>query len=120
MLPVPTTALPPYDQAQLDKRFLTELARLLDAEAFASYSEWAATIGAPPERVAAIRRGTYHCNLQLLYNTLRHYPTTDLGFVLFGAAVYARPEPISAPVPKRGRRHSVNPPPPADVTSPRG
>ena len=107
MLPVPTTALPAYDQAQLDKRFLTELERLLDAGAFATYGEWAATIGAPPERVAAIRSGRYHCNLQLLYNTLRHYPATDLGFVLFGAAVYARPEPTSAPVPQRGRRRTV-------------
>jgi hypothetical protein len=100
---LPATPLPAYDQAQLDKRFLTELERLLDAGAFATYGEWASTVGAPPERVAAIRRGAYHCNLKLLYNTLRHYPTADLGFVLFGSAVYARPEPTQAPRPKQGR-----------------
>jgi len=103
MQPAPATQLPAYDQAQLDKRFLTELARLLDTEAFATYAEWAATVGVSASYLAGIRRGTYHANLSLLYSTLRHYPGFDFNFVVFGAAVYARPEPTVAPVPRRGR-----------------
>lgn len=99
----PATELPPFDQAQLDRRFLTELARLLDTEAFATYAEWATAVEVSASYLAGIRRGTYHANLRLLYSTLRHYPGFDFNFVVFGAAVYARPEPTAAPVPRRGR-----------------
>jgi hypothetical protein len=117
MLPIPTTNLPAFDRAQLDKRFLTELERLLQAEAFTSYDQWAKTVGVSASYVAGMASGRYHCNLKLLYNTLRFFPGTDLGYVLFGSAVYARPEPTAAPVRKRGRPFSVNPPP-AEVVQP--
>jgi DNA-binding XRE family transcriptional regulator len=103
MQPSPATPLPAFDQAALDRRFLTELARLLDAEAFASYAEWAATVGVSASTVAGIAAGRYHCSLKLLYNTLRAYPTTDFNYVVLGSAVYARPEPTAAPLRQRGR-----------------
>lgn len=115
MQPLPEK-LPAFDQAQLDRRFLTELDRLLQAEVFDSYQDWASAVGVSPNYVAAIARGTYHCNLALLYNTLRHYPATDLSFVLFGAAASSRPEPVVAPVRQRGRP----PGPPAPPPRPRG
>jgi hypothetical protein len=107
MQPAPATSLPAYDQAQLDKRFLTELARLLDAGTFASYGEWAATVGVSASYVASIAAGRYHANLKLLYASVRHYPSFDFNYVVFGAAVYARPEPTAAPVRARGRRPKV-------------
>jgi hypothetical protein len=108
MLTSPAAALPPYDQAQLDKRFLTELDRLLQAEAFASYREWAATLRISLNP-AEIESGRYHCNLKLLYNTVRHFPSFDFNYVVFGSAVYARPEPSQAPKRQRGRPPKVLP-----------
>ena len=100
----PATPLPAFDQAQLDRRFLTELARLFEAEAFATYAEWAAAVGVSANYVAAIQSGRYHCSLKLLYNTLRSYPATDFTYVLFGTG---RPEPVSAPRRQRGRPRAV-------------
>jgi hypothetical protein len=104
MQPSPATQLPPFDQAALDRRFLTELARLLDADTFASYAAWAAAVGASANYVAAIAGGRYHCSLKLLYNTLRAYPATNYTYVLFGDG---RPEPVSAPRRQRGRPRAV-------------
>lgn len=101
MLTSPATPLPPFDQAQVDKRFLVELDRLLQAEAFATYRDWASMLGVRLN-IAEIERGRYHCNLKLLYDTLRHYPSFDFNFVVFGSAVYARPEPTQAPKRARG------------------
>ena len=103
MQPLATaTALPAFDQAQLDKRFLTELARLLDAGVFATYKEWAQTLKVPESHVNGIASGRYHCNLKLLYGTLRHFPAFDYNYVLLGSAVYARPEPTEMPMRQRG------------------
>ena len=103
MLTPPATPLPAFDQAQLDKRFLTELDRLLQAGAFGSYHEWATTVGVSASYVNGIAAGRYHASLKLLYNTVRHYPGADFNYVVFGSAVYARPEPATAPARKRGR-----------------
>ena len=102
MLTAPATPLPPYDQAQLDRRFLAELDRLLDAEVFATYTAWALAVGVPPNRVSNIAKGSYHASLKLLYDTARHFPTFDFNYVVFGSAVYARPEPASVPHRRRG------------------
>lgn len=103
MQTAPATSLPAFDQAQLDRRFLTELDRLLDTEAFATYAEWASAAGVGANYVAAIASGRYHASLKLLYATLRAFPSFDFNYVVFGSAVYARPEPTVAPVRKRGR-----------------
>lgn len=103
MQPAPVTALPPFDQAQLDRRFLSELARLLDAEAFGSYAAWAGAVGVSPNYVAAIASGRYHASLKLLYSTVQAFPSFDFTHVVFGAAVSARPEPLVAPARQRGR-----------------
>jgi hypothetical protein len=103
MHPASATPLPPFDQAQLDRRFLAELARLLDAEAFATSAAWAGAVGVSPNSGAAIAGGRYHASLKLLYATLRAYPAFDFGYVVFGSAVYARPEPPAAPKRPRGR-----------------
>lgn len=100
----PSSTLPPFDQAQLDRRFLAELARLLDTEAFATYTEWASLVGVGANYVAAIAGGRYHASLKLLYTTVRAFPSFDFNYVVFGAAVYARPEPTAAPARKRGPR----------------
>ncbi|NML67644.1 hypothetical protein HHL22_20780 [Hymenobacter sp. RP-2-7] len=104
MLTAPATPLPAYDQAQVDKRFLVELDRLLQAGAFTSYREWGLTLGVNPNYVAAIAAGRYHCNLKLLYDTVRHFPGCDFNYVVFGSAIYARPEPKEAPKRALGRR----------------
>ena len=104
MQPAPATALPAFDQTQLDRRFLAELDRLRQLEAFPTYTAWAAAVGGRSNYVAAIARGTYHCNLALLYNTLRRYPAFDFNYVVFGSAVYARPEPAQLPARPRGPR----------------
>jgi hypothetical protein len=97
MQTAPATALPDYDQKQLDKRFLVELDRLLQAEAFPTYTAWAKSVQANPNIVAGIASGRYHCNLKMLYRTLRLYPAFDFNYVVFGSAVYARPEPTELP-----------------------
>jgi hypothetical protein len=107
MLNAPATPLPAFDQAQVDKRFLVELDRLLQAEAFGSYREWASTLRINVGYAAAIESGRYHCNLKLLYNTVRFYPSFDFNFVVFGSAVYARPEPTAAPKRARGPKPKV-------------
>ena len=104
MRTAPVTNLPAFDQAQVDKRFLTELDRMLQAEVFATYSIWAATVGVSANYVNAIDAGRYHASLKLLYATLRHYPAFDFNYVIFGSAVYARPEPETAPKRVRGPR----------------
>ncbi|TPG66044.1 hypothetical protein [Hymenobacter nivis] len=103
------TPLPAYDQAQVDKRFLAELDRLLHAGAFPTYAEWATTVGVNKNYASAIARGTYHCNLAMLYNTVRHFPACDFNYVVFGSAVYARPEPTELPHRARGPRPKVTP-----------
>lgn len=104
MQAAPATPLPPFDQAQLDKRFLAELDRLLQAEVFATYAAWAKSVQVNPNYVAAIHAGRYHCNLKLLYKTVRLYPAFDFNYVVFGSAVYARPEPTEVPARPRGPR----------------
>jgi hypothetical protein len=104
MLTASTTDLPAFDQAQLDKRFLTELDRLLQAEVFQTYSIWAAAVGVSASYINGIAAGRYHASLKLLYTTLRRYPTFDFNYVVFGSAVYARPEPTAAPKRVRGPR----------------
>lgn len=103
----PAVTLPAFDQAQVNKRFLAELDRLLDAEAFPTYRAWAAAVGVSPSYLASIAGGRYHANLKLLYETARHYPGFDLNYVLFGSAVYARPEPAGVPKRARGPRPKV-------------
>lgn len=102
MLTGPTSPLPAFDQAQLDRRFLAELHRLLEVGILATYADWTRTLGVNVARVSEIEKGRYHCSLKLLYDTLRHYPGFDYQYVLFGSAVYARPEPTSAPKRRRG------------------
>lgn len=104
MLITPTADLGPFDQAQLDKRFLTELDRLLQAEIFATYAEWGATVQVSANYVNGIASGRYHASLKLLYSTLRQYPAFDFNYVVFGSAMMARPEPDAAPARVRGRR----------------
>jgi DNA-binding XRE family transcriptional regulator len=103
----PSTPLPAFDQLQVDKRFLAELTRLYEAQVFATYRDWAITLGVNPNYVAAIESGRYHANLKLLYDTARHYPAFDFQYVVFGSAVYARPEPGEVPKRVRGRRPKV-------------
>ena len=103
----PTTThvtLPVFDQSQIDKRFLTELDRLLKAKAFPSYKVWAQAVDVSPSYVAAIERGRYHFNIDLLYNTARHFPDFDFIYVVFGSALSARSEPTEVPKRDRGRR----------------
>jgi hypothetical protein len=114
MLTSPANPLPAFDQAQLDKRFLTELDRLLQAEAFQSYNGWAAAMGVSASYVNGIAAGRYHASLKLLYSTLRFYPTFDFNYVVFGSAVYARPEPSEVPKRVRGPRPKL---PVADARS---
>jgi hypothetical protein len=105
MQPSPATQLPVFDQTALDRRFLTELARLLDADdTFDTYADWASAVGVSANYVAAIAGGRYHCSLKLLYNTLRAYPATDFNYILFGDG---RPEPVSVPRRQRGRPRAV-------------
>lgn len=104
MLTAPANPLPPYDQAQLDKRFLTELDRLLQLEVITSYGSWATAVGVSASYVNGIASSRYHASLKLLYTTLRHYPTFDFNYVVFGSAVYARPEPSETPKRVRGPR----------------
>lgn len=103
MQPVFTSTLPPFDQAQLDRRFLAELARLLDAAAFPTYATWAAAVGVSPNYVAAIASGRYHASLKLLYSTVQAFPGFDFTHVVFGSAVSGKPEPAAAPPRQRGR-----------------
>ena len=103
MQPAPATVLPPFDQAQLDRRFLAELARLLDAEVFATYAAWAGAVGVSPNYVAAIASGRYHASLKLLYSTVQAFPAFDFTHVVFGSPVSGKPEPVAAPPRQRGR-----------------
>lgn len=103
-LTVHRDALPVYDQSQIDKRFLTELDRLLKVNAFPSYKAWGQAVGVSPSYVASIEKGRYHFNIELLYNTARHFPDFDFVYVLFGSALSARSEPTEAPKRERGRR----------------
>ena len=96
--------LPVFDQSQIDKRFLTELDRLLKAKSFPSYKAWAQAVDVSPSYVAAIERGRYHFNIDLLYNTVRHFPDFDFIYVVFGSALSARSEPTEVPKRERGRR----------------
>ncbi|RZK32960.1 MAG: XRE family transcriptional regulator [Hymenobacter sp.] len=100
---IPHTTLPEFDQAQIDRRFLTELDRLLKAKAFLTYTAWAQAIDVSPSYVAAIERGRYHFNIELLYRTVRRFPDFDFTYVLFGSALTARPEPTELPRRGRGR-----------------
>jgi len=104
MLTPVTQRLPDFDQAATDRRFLTELDRLLQTGAFSSYRELALQLDISPGLFAAIEAGRYHCNLKLLYELTRHYPAADLSFILYGAAAGNRPEPTGVPVRERGRR----------------
>lgn len=47
MHPHATASLPAFAQRQVDKRFLAELHRLLEAQAFATYRAWASAVGVP-------------------------------------------------------------------------
>jgi transcriptional regulator with XRE-family HTH domain/DNA-binding XRE family transcriptional regulator len=102
-----TAPLPAFDRMQMDKRFLTELARLLEANAFATYEVWAQAVGVNPNYVAAIEKGRYHFNIELLYNTVRLYPAFDFIYVVFGSAWSDRPEPTGFPKRTRGPRPKV-------------
>jgi transcriptional regulator with XRE-family HTH domain len=93
--------LPIFDQVQIDKRCLTELDRLLKANVIPTYTAWAQAVGVSPNYIAAIVKGRYHFNLELLYNTARLFPDFDFIYVVFGSALSARPEPTE--LPKRGR-----------------
>jgi hypothetical protein len=104
MLTSPAISLDAFDQAQVDKRFLTELNRLLQAEVFATYADWAAAVEVSTSYINGIGAGRYHASLKLLCTTLRHYPTFDFNYVILGSAVYTRPEPDAAPKRVRGRR----------------
>jgi hypothetical protein len=104
MLTSPAISLSAFDQAQVNKRFLTELDRLLQAEVFATYADWAAAVEVSPSYVNGIDAGRYHASLKLLCTTLCHYPTFDFNYVIFGSAVYARLELDAAPQRVRGRR----------------
>jgi transcriptional regulator with XRE-family HTH domain len=101
---VTRVTLPVFDQSQIDKRFLTELDRLLKAKSFPSYKVWAQAVDVSPSYVAAIERGRYHFNIDLLYNTARHFPDFDFIYVVFGSALSARSEPTEVPKRERGRR----------------
>lgn len=94
--------LPDFDQAATDRRFLTELDRLLQAGAFGSYKELAATLGQRTGLFSEIESGRYHCNLKLIYTLVQHYPQADLGFILFPESAEAAPATV--PVRARGRR----------------
>jgi hypothetical protein len=107
MLTTPAAPLPAFDQAQLDKRFLTELDRLLQDDVFASYADWAAAMKVSPSYVNGIAAGRYHASLKLLYTTMQLYPVFDFNYVIFGSAIDARPEPTAAPKRARGRRPKV-------------
>lgn len=104
MLNIPATPLPAFDQVQVDKRFLTELDRLLNLEVIATYGTWAASVNVSASYVNGIAAGRYHASLKLLYSTVRRYPAFDFNYVVFGSAVYARPEPSQAPKRTRGPR----------------
>lgn len=101
--------LPDFDQAATDRRFLTELDRLLQAGAFTSYKELAATLGQRTGLFSEIESGRYHCNLKLIYALAQHYPAADLNFILFGTSALGQPEPTDAPVRQRGRRPLAQP-----------
>ncbi|RZL16193.1 MAG: hypothetical protein EOO62_01955 [Hymenobacter sp.] len=108
MLPASVAlSLPYFDQAQVDKRFLTELDRLLQADVFATYKQWTETVGVSASYVNGIAAGRYHASLKLLYATVRAFPSFDFNYVVFGSAVYARPEPSEVPKRARGPRVKV-------------
>lgn len=104
VLAIPKGALPAFDQIQVDRRFLTELDYLLKIRALPSYTAWAQAVDVSANYVAAIERGRYHCNLELLYRTARCFPDFDFNYVLFGSASSNRPEPTDLPKRDRGRR----------------
>ncbi|GAA4501333.1 hypothetical protein GCM10023172_23000 [Hymenobacter ginsengisoli] len=100
--------LPVFDQALIDKRFLTELDRLLRAQVFPTYLAWARAVDVSPNYVSAIEKGRYHFNLELLYNTVSKFPDFDFTYVVFGSALSSRPEPTELPKRERGRRPKVD------------
>jgi len=104
MLTIPETDLPAFDQAQVDKRFLIELDRLLQDNIITTYAQWAEFMGVSPSYVNGIAAGRYHASLKLLYTTLQHYPDFEMSYVIFGSAVDARPEPVAVPKRVRGPR----------------
>jgi hypothetical protein len=106
MLLLSPPRLPDFDQAATDRRFLTELDRLLQVGVLDSYADFARTLGIRKGVIGEIETGRYHCNLKLLYGLVQHYPQADLNFIVFGAlaAAGARPEPQMVPARQRGRR----------------
>jgi transcriptional regulator with XRE-family HTH domain len=107
-IPVAPAPLPIFDQVQLDKRFLTELDRLLKIGVFSSYRAWAQAVGVSPNYVAAIEKGRNHSSIELLYNTAQHFVEFDFTYVVFGSALSNRPEPSELPKRERGRRPNPN------------
>jgi transcriptional regulator with XRE-family HTH domain len=103
-----TAPLPDFDRDLIDKRFLAELARLRTANVFHTYAIWAQAVGVNPNYVAAIEKGRYHFNIELLYNTVRLFPAFDFIYVMFGSAWSNRPEPTELPKRTRGPRPKVD------------
>ena len=106
MLLLSPSRLPDFDQAAFDRRYLTELDRLMQLGLFDSYQEFARTTKIRAGKLSEIEKGRYHCNVKMLYELVRYYPQADLNFIFFGSAVFARPEPPVAPDRggKQGRR----------------
>ncbi|RSK29886.1 hypothetical protein [Hymenobacter metallilatus] len=95
--------LPAYDERQLDMRFLTEAARLLEEGAVHSYRELAEKLQQQPVIFRQVEIGRYHCSVKMLYQLRAHFPTADVDWVLYGQAYTGRPEPTQAPKRERGR-----------------
>jgi|GEM_PF-2107795 len=95
--------LPEFDQEAMDRRFVAEVHRLFEVGAFASFREFTTTLDVQPSLLSQVEAGRYHCNQRMLYNMKRHYPVSDVDWVLFGSALTGRPEPVHLLQRQRGR-----------------
>jgi DNA-binding XRE family transcriptional regulator len=96
--------LPPFDQADLDLRFLAEADRLLREGAASSYTDLAKRMGVRTGLFSEIEAGRYHCNLKLLYALAQHFPEADVNFIFFGPVSSDQHQPTQAPARPLGRR----------------
>ncbi|GAA3940783.1 hypothetical protein [Hymenobacter algoricola] len=95
--------LPEFDQEAMDRRFVAEVHRLFEVGVFSTFREFLDAIAAHPSLLSNIESGKNHCNQRMLYNLLRQYPAADVNWVLFGAALTGRAEPVRTLQRQRGR-----------------
>lgn len=107
------STLPDFDPTALNRRFLAELHRLYEEQAFSTYHELTQILKAPSvSYFAQLEKGRYTLSTRLLYNLMRHFPQADLSFIVLGGAATGREEPTT--VPNRPRGHPHHRPAPAN------